>query len=97
MLTYFFYSKIKMENKYLWPINSILQFQRKGNVQMSESILKIIPQQFSFEKPSINNGRGEVISPGINVSISIDAFQANKVQLKKDLAAIFEEVLEYFD
>lgn len=64
---------------------------------MSESKLNIIPQQFSFEKPTINNGRGEVISPGINISISIDAFQANKTQLKKDLTAIFAEVLEYFD
>ena len=69
----------------------------KGETQMSKSNLSIVPQQFSFEKPTLTNGKGEVISHGINVSISIDAFQADKIQLKKDLAAIFAEVLEYFD
>ena len=59
--------------------------------------LKIIPQKFSFEKPTITNGNGETISYGINVSIDIDAFKANKTEIKKDLAAIFAEVLEYFD
>ena len=58
---------------------------------------KIIPQKFSFEKPTITNGKGETIHCGINVSISIDAFQADKEQLKKDLAFIFAEVLEYFE
>jgi len=64
---------------------------------MSNSILSIVPQRFSFEKPTLTNAKGEIISHGINVSISIDAFQADKIQLKKDLAAIFAEVLEYFD
>lgn len=59
--------------------------------------LKIIPQKFSFEKPTITNGNGETISYGINVSIDIDAFKADKTAIKKDLAAIFAEVLEYFD
>lgn len=59
--------------------------------------LTIIPQKFSFEKPTITNGRGETISYGINVSIDIDAFKANKSDIKKDLTAIFAEVLEYFD
>lgn len=59
--------------------------------------LKIIPQKFSFEKPTITNGKGETISYGINVSIEIDAFKANKEQIKKDLNSIFSEVLEYFD
>lgn len=56
---------------------------------MSESKLSIVPQQFSFEKPTLTNGKCEIVSPGLNLSISIDAFQADKVQLKKDLAAIF--------
>lgn len=64
---------------------------------MSKSKLSIVPQQFSFDKPTLTNGKGEIISPGLNISISIDAFQPDKIQLKKDLAAIFEEVLEYFD
>ena len=59
--------------------------------------LKIIPQKFSFEKPTITNGNGEVVSHGINVSIDIDAYKANKLEIKKDLTAIFAEVLEYFD
>lgn len=64
---------------------------------MSKSNLSIVPQKFSFERPTLTNGKGDVISYGINVSISIDAFQADKIQLKKDLATIFAEVLEYFD
>lgn len=64
---------------------------------MSKSNLSIIPQQFSFEKPALTTGKGEIISHGISISISIDAFQADKIQLKKDLTAIFSEVLEYFD
>ena len=62
---------------------------------MSE--LNIIPQKFSFEKPTIKNARGEHASYGMTVSISIDAFSANKKQIKKDLTALFTEVLEYFD
>lgn len=58
---------------------------------------QIIPQKFSFEKPTITNGNGEVISYGINVTINIDAFKADKAEIKKDLTAIFAEVLEYFD
>ncbi len=59
--------------------------------------LKIIPQKFLFEKPAITNTKGETIQYGINVSIEIDAFKADKQQVKKDLAFIFAEVLEYFD
>lgn len=59
--------------------------------------LKIIPQKFLFEKPTITNGKGEVITYGINVSIEINAFKADKEQIKKDLTSIFAEVLEYFD
>lgn len=59
--------------------------------------IKIIPQKFSFEKPAITNGKGENISTGINITIEIDAYRADKHQVKKDLAAIFAEVLEYFD
>ena len=59
--------------------------------------IKIIPQKFSFEKPTITNGKGEIVSSGINITIEIDAYRADKIQLKKDLTAIFAEVLEYFD
>ena len=59
--------------------------------------IKIIPQKFSFEKPTVTNGNGETISYGINVSIDIDAYKADKSIIKKDLSAIFAEVLEYFD
>lgn len=59
--------------------------------------LKIIPQKFLFEKPTIVNTKGETKSPGINITIEIDAFKADKEQIKKDLAAIFAEVLEYFE
>lgn len=58
---------------------------------------KIIPQKFLFEKPTITNGCGEIISHGITVTIDIDAFKADKSTIKKDLTAIFAEVLEYFD
>ncbi len=59
--------------------------------------LKIIPQKFSFEEPTITNANEEVIQYGINVSIEIDAFKADKQQVKQDLSSIFAEVLEYFD
>ncbi len=59
--------------------------------------LKIIPQKFSFEKPTITNANGEIIQYGINISIEIDAFKADKQQVKKDLSSIFAEVLEYFN
>lgn len=59
--------------------------------------LTIIPQKFTFEKPTIKNGKGETISHGISVTIDIDAFKADKAEIKKDLTAIFAEVLEYFD
>lgn len=58
---------------------------------------KIIPQKFSFEKQPLMNHKGEVISYGINVAITIDAFKADKTELKKDLSFIFAEVLEYFE
>lgn len=61
------------------------------------STIKIIPQKFSFKKPTVTNGNGEIITHGIDVSIEIDAFKADKSTIKKDLAAIFAEVLEYFD
>lgn len=69
--------------------------RRKGENTIIK--LNIIPQKFSFEKPTITNGKGETISYGINVSIDIDAFKADRSEIKKDLAAIFAEVLEYFD
>lgn len=59
--------------------------------------LTIIPQKFSFERPTITNGKGETMSHGISVAIDIDAFKADKTETKKDLATIFAEVVEYFD
>lgn len=35
--------------------------------------------------------------PGLKVTIEIDAYRTNKIDLKKKLQSIFEEVLEYFD
>lgn len=58
---------------------------------------KIIPKKFSFEKPTITNDNGKIISHGISVTIDIDAFKTDKTEIKKDLTAIFAEVLEYFD
>lgn len=57
----------------------------------------IIPQKFTFEKPTIKNATGKIVSHGISVTIDIDAFKADKAEIKKDLTAIFAEVLEYFD
>lgn len=59
--------------------------------------LTIIPQKFTFEKPTIKNATGKIVSHGISVTIDIDAFKADKAEIKKDLTAIFAEVLEYFD
>lgn len=53
---------------------------------------KIVPQKFSFERPTITNGKGEITSHGISVTIDIDAFKADKSEIKKDLTAIFAEV-----
>lgn len=58
---------------------------------------KIISQKFLFEKPTITNRCGKIISHGITVTIDIDAFKADKSTIKKDLTAIFAEVTEYFD
>lgn len=59
--------------------------------------LTIIPQKFSFQTQTIRDGRGNIVSSGITATIEIDAFKADKEQVKKDLTAIFTEVLEYFD
>ena len=75
--------------------NSKLIKIKEGNSFMTKPT--IIPQKFSFEKPTIKNGKGETISHGISVTIDIDAFKADKAEIKKDLTAIFAEVLEYFD
>lgn len=42
----------------------------------------------------MQNGKGETTSHGISVAIDIDAFIADKAEIKKDLASIFAEVLE---
>lgn len=65
---------------------------KKGKV-----MLNIIPQKFSFNRPTIKNGNGETISNGIDVVINIDAFRADKLKIKEELSFIFAEVLEYFE
>lgn len=62
-----------------------------------KAMLNIIPQKFSFNRPTIKNGNGETISNGIDITINIDAFQADKTKVKEELSAIFGEVLEYFE
>lgn len=42
----------------------------------------IIPQKFSFERPTITNGKSETISHGIYVTIDIDAFKTDKTEIK---------------
>ena len=64
-------------------------------IEYSKSI-KIKGDKY-IEKPTIKNGKGEIISHGISVTIDIDAFKADKAEIKKDLTAIFADVLEYFD
>lgn len=44
---------------------------------------KIIPQKFSFEKQTITNGNGKIISHGISVTVDIDAFKADKTEIKR--------------
>lgn len=59
--------------------------------------LSIIPQQFSFSRPTVEDAKGNTIQPGLDVTIRVDAYKADKEQLKKDLASIFDEVLDYFE
>lgn len=51
--------------------------------------LSIIPQQFSFNTPTVEDLKGNIIHPGLDVTIRIDAYKADKEQLIKDLTAIF--------
>lgn len=62
-----------------------------------KTMLNIIPQKFSFSRPTIKNVKGETISNGIDVTINIDAFQADKTKVREELSTIFAEVLEYFE
>ena len=62
-----------------------------------KTMLNIIPQKFSFNRPTIKNGNGETISNGIDITINIDAFQVDKSKVREELSAIFAEVLEYFE
>lgn len=57
------------------------------------SHLSIIPQKFSFTKHAIYEGYGRLISPGMNVTIEIDAFQGDKKQIKDDLTSILLKYL----
>ena len=60
-------------------------------------MLNIIPQKFSFSRPTIKDSKGKVVSNGIDVSINIDVFQADKAMIREELSSIFAEVLEYFE
>lgn len=59
--------------------------------------IRIIPQKFSFEKPSIVDSYGNTKSLGIRITIELDAFKADKQAVKKELKSFFTEVLGYFD
>ena len=59
--------------------------------------LSITPQQFLFSTPSIKGAQGDTIKPGLDITIRIDTYKVNKEQLKKNLAAILNEVLDYFE
>ena len=61
------------------------------------SITSHTPQQFLFSTPSIKGAQGDTIKPGLDVTIRIDTYKVNKEQLKKNLASIFDEVIEYFE
>lgn len=61
------------------------------------SITPHTPQQFSFNTPTITDAKGDTIRPGLDVTIRIDTYKVSKEQLKKNLASIFDEVLEYFE
>lgn len=71
---------------------SAVYLGKKGKI-----MLNIIPQKFSFNRPTIKNVKGETISNGIDVTINIDAFQADKSKVREELSSIFAEVLEYFE
>lgn len=42
--------------------------------------LSITPQQFLFSTPSIKGAQGDTIKPGLDVTIHIDAYKADKEQ-----------------
>jgi len=57
---------------------------------------RIIPQKFSFDTPTRYDGFGKIQKTGIHIEISFDAFRGDKEEVKVQLEAIFEQVLEYF-
>ena len=61
------------------------------------SITPHTPQQFLFSTPSIKGTQGDTIKPGLDVTIRIDNYKVSNEQLKKNLAAILDGVLEYFE
>ena len=54
-------------------------------------------KNLSFQITKIANGNNRIIRPGINVNITLDAYNADKELIKKSLQQIFTEALEYFD
>jgi hypothetical protein len=42
--------------------------------------LSIIPQQFSFSRPTVEDLKGNIIQPGLDITIHIDAYKADKEQ-----------------
>lgn len=59
--------------------------------------ISITPQKISFSIPKVTNYKGDTLRSGVEVDITLDAYNVDKKQLKKDLQQIFTEVLEYFD
>jgi len=45
--------------------------------------LSIIPQQFSFSRQTIEDLKGNTIQPELDIAIRIDAYKADKKQLKR--------------
>lgn len=42
--------------------------------------LSIIPQQFSFSRPTVEDLKGNIIQPELDIAIRIDAYKADNEQ-----------------
>lgn len=75
-------------------LNHLSPETKERNNHMSQ--ISIYPQQVTFCNPTLESN-GKIIIPGIELTISFDAMNMNKEQIKKSLTAILTEALEYFD
>lgn len=64
---------------------------------IENSKLTIIPQNLHLKNQLSKILQKKIVYYGISISININVFKADKSEIKKDLTAIFAEVLEYFD